>query len=117
MFLFMGSVLVDRSVLSDHALRLIQKRGFLLSFNLGGSSRYKDIFLNISLLVLEIFTEGPTLESPMPLAVMKGEIVFSSKKSRIVLFQLWTLHSEVILDASKMSWIGSFSGLKLLSTQ
>ena len=93
-------MLVNHPVLSDHVLRLIQRQGLLLSLYLGGGSGCEDVFLEIALLdkIFKIFTEGPTLRSSVPLAIVERTIFSRSGTSRVVYFYLWTLHPRLSLD-------------------
>jgi len=63
--------------------------------------------------IFEILVEGPIFGSPVSLAVMIGAIIFRFEISRIMWLRFQTLQP----GASKTSWIGSFSGVKLLSTR
>ena len=50
LLLFVGLMLVNRSVLSDNVLWLTRRRGLLLSFCFGGGFGYEYVFLEIALL-------------------------------------------------------------------
>ena len=93
-------MLFNCPALSDHVLRLIRRRDLLLSLCLGGGSGCKDVFSEITLLdkIFKILTEGPTLRSSVPLAVVEGTIVSRSGTSMVVYFCLRMLHTGLTLD-------------------
>jgi len=118
LLLFIRMVLVNRSILSNHVLWSIRRHDLLLSFCLGGSG-CENVLSEIVLLdkIFKVLTEGPSLGSLVPLAVIKGAVVFRSGTSRVVLFCCWTLHPGLTLDGFEDVLIESFSRVKLSSTR
>ena len=119
MFSFVGLDVVNHSIMSDQVLQPSQRGSFLSSFCLGRSSGCKDLFSKIPLLyeVFDIHAEGSTLGSPVPLTAMKREVILLFRMGKIMLLWLQMFHLRLTLDGFEDVLIGSFSGVKLLSTQ
>jgi len=100
LLLFLGLVLVSYPVLSDHVLRLIQRRDLLLSLCLEGGSECEDVLSEIGLLnkIFKILTKGWTLRSSMSLVVMEEIVVSCSETSRVMCFCLRTFHPGLTLN-------------------
>ena len=81
--LFCYYLLVNRSILSDHVLRLIWRWGLLLSFCLGRDSGCEDVLSAIALVdkIFKVLTEGSILRS-LSFDVMEEVVVLHSGTSR-----------------------------------
>ena len=100
LLLFIGLVLLNYFVSSDHVLRSTRRRGLLLFFYLGGDSKCEDVLSEIALLdkIFNVPTEGPTLRSPVSFVVMEGAVVLRSRTSMVVWFCFWTLYLGLTFD-------------------
>ena len=94
LLLFIGLVLINYSVLSDHVLWSIRRQVLLPSFYLGGVSECEDVLLELALLdkIFKALMERPALKSLMSLAIMEGAIFFHSGTNRVVLLRHLLLH-------------------------
>ena len=70
-------------------------------FCLGRGSGCKDVFLKISLLdkIFEKLAEGPTLGSPVSLAIVKRVVVLLSGIGRVMLIRFQMLHPGFTIDS------------------